>query len=226
MSDHFSGPRAIAGPAGDITDLYVFPSPERPGHLVLVLDVLPDAPLDSYFSDAIVYRFRLRRVTISGVGAAQPFPSPARTKRWSSAATSRLRGKAEPEWRRCRKAGVRRRRVRRHASAFTRRRARAAMACASMPASERNHSSSMCRRLIESQKTGRLAFKEVGTNAAIGFNVLSIVIEADCRPWLRERQWATASGGRRDGGRRQAPDPDRADRPPRDQERDLAVEAV
>ena len=39
--------------------------------------------------------------------------------------------------------------------------------------------------LIESQKTGRLAFKEVGTNAAIGFNVLSIVIEADCRPWLR-----------------------------------------
>jgi uncharacterized protein DUF4331 len=44
MSDHFSGPRAIAGPAGDITDLYAFPSPERPGHLVLVLDVLPDAP--------------------------------------------------------------------------------------------------------------------------------------------------------------------------------------
>ena len=39
--------------------------------------------------------------------------------------------------------------------------------------------------LIESQKTGRLAFKEVGTNAAIGFNVLSIVVEADCRPWLR-----------------------------------------
>ena len=39
--------------------------------------------------------------------------------------------------------------------------------------------------LIESQKTGRLAFKEVGTNTAIGFNVLSIVVEVDCRPWLR-----------------------------------------
>ena len=65
MSDHFSGPRAIAGPAGDITDLYAFPSPERPGHLVLVLDVLPNAPADSYFSDAIVYRFRLRPVTIA-----------------------------------------------------------------------------------------------------------------------------------------------------------------
>ena len=44
MSDHFSGPRAIAGPAGDITDLYAFPSPERPGHLVLVLDVHPTPP--------------------------------------------------------------------------------------------------------------------------------------------------------------------------------------
>ena len=80
--------------------------------------------------------------------------------------------------------------------------------------------------LIESQKAGRLAFKEVGTNAAIGFNVLSIVVEADCRPWLAKRQRPTASGGRRDGGRRQAPDPNRADRPPRDQERDLAVEGV
>ena len=74
MSDHFSGPRAIAGPAGDICDLYAFPSPERPGHLVLVLDVLPQAPLDSHFSEAIVCRFRLRPVTIAGVGAAAAFP--------------------------------------------------------------------------------------------------------------------------------------------------------
>ena len=74
MSDHFSGPRAIAGPAGDITDLYAFPSPERPGHLVLVLDVLPNATSDSHFSEAIVCRFRLRPVTIGGVGPAAAFP--------------------------------------------------------------------------------------------------------------------------------------------------------
>jgi hypothetical protein len=37
MSDHFPGPRAIADPAADIAALYVFPSPERLGHLVLVL---------------------------------------------------------------------------------------------------------------------------------------------------------------------------------------------
>ena len=38
MSDHISGPRALADPIGDITDVYAFPSPERPGHLVLVVE--------------------------------------------------------------------------------------------------------------------------------------------------------------------------------------------
>ena len=36
LSDHISGPRALADPIADITDVYAFPSPERPGHLVLV----------------------------------------------------------------------------------------------------------------------------------------------------------------------------------------------
>ncbi|MBV9356784.1 MAG: DUF4331 family protein, partial [Chloroflexi bacterium] len=65
MSDHFSGPRAIAGPAGDICDMYVFPSPEQPNRLVLVLTVHPLATSVSSFSDAIVYRFRLRPLTIT-----------------------------------------------------------------------------------------------------------------------------------------------------------------
>ena len=43
MADHFSGPRALADPASDVTDVFAFPSPERPGHLVLVLDVFPAA---------------------------------------------------------------------------------------------------------------------------------------------------------------------------------------
>src|SRR5689334_25318099 len=74
VSDHFSGPRAIAGPAGDITDVYAFPSPERPGHLVLVMNVLPLATADSAFSDAIDCRFRLRPVSIGGTGPAAAFP--------------------------------------------------------------------------------------------------------------------------------------------------------
>ena len=73
MSDHFSGPRAIAGPPGDICDLYAFPSPERPDRLVLVLTVLPRARASDVFSDAIICRFRLRPVTLGGSGPATRF---------------------------------------------------------------------------------------------------------------------------------------------------------
>jgi len=62
MSDHFSGPRALAEPIADITDLYAFPSPERSGHLVLVLNTLPYAPPYAPFSDGLVYRFRISPV--------------------------------------------------------------------------------------------------------------------------------------------------------------------
>jgi hypothetical protein len=60
LSDHISGPRALAQPIADITDVYAFPSPERPGHLVLVLNTLPFAPPDARLSDGLIYRFRLR----------------------------------------------------------------------------------------------------------------------------------------------------------------------
>lgn len=59
MSDHISGPRALAQPIADITDVYAFPSPERSGHLVLVLNTLPFAQPSAPFSDGLVYRFRL-----------------------------------------------------------------------------------------------------------------------------------------------------------------------
>ena len=64
MSDHFSGPRAITGPAGAICDVYAFPSPKRPGYLVLVMTVLPMATPNLPFSDAIVCRFRMRSLKI------------------------------------------------------------------------------------------------------------------------------------------------------------------
>ena len=63
MSDHISGPRALADPIADITDFYAFPSPERPGCLVLVLNTLPMAKPDDLFSDGLLYRFRLRPLT-------------------------------------------------------------------------------------------------------------------------------------------------------------------
>ena len=73
MSHHISGPRAVAEPIADITDLYAFPSPERSGWLVLVLNTLPFAPPSALFSDGLIYRFRLRPLTASDRLDGAPF---------------------------------------------------------------------------------------------------------------------------------------------------------
>jgi hypothetical protein len=65
MSDHFSGPAVIGDPAVDITDFYAFPSPERPENLVLIMNVFPMATAQSFFSDVVTYRFRVRPLTRS-----------------------------------------------------------------------------------------------------------------------------------------------------------------
>ena len=61
MSDHISGPRALADPIADITDVYAFPSPERPGQLVLVVNTLPFAPPSALRAD--VWHF----IVVSGL---------------------------------------------------------------------------------------------------------------------------------------------------------------
>jgi hypothetical protein len=73
MSDHISGPRALAEPIADITDLYAFPSPERPGRLVLVMNTLPFAQPGDGMSDGLVYRFRLRPLTERTPAEPVPF---------------------------------------------------------------------------------------------------------------------------------------------------------
>src|SRR3954451_11525536 len=60
MSDHISGPRALADPIADITDVYAFPSPEQADRLVLVMNTLPMARPTDLFSEGLLYRFRLR----------------------------------------------------------------------------------------------------------------------------------------------------------------------
>ena len=65
MSDHISGPRAIADPVTDITDVYAFPCPESPRHLVLVMNVFPYAGPTALFSDAVIYRLRVRSASIA-----------------------------------------------------------------------------------------------------------------------------------------------------------------
>jgi hypothetical protein len=184
MSDHFSGPRALAGPAGDITDFYAFPSPDRPGHLVLVLNVQPLAKLDAAFSDAIDCRFRLRPVSIAGSGAATAFPfagadqelmftchfeapqpdgdgaAPVQDGWLVTPSGEQIRFRIDDE------DGARGDGLRVFAGL------RSDPFFIDLPA------------LFESQKAERPAFKEVATNSLNGANVLSLVIEADTRSWL------------------------------------------
>src|SRR5208337_2641018 len=70
MSDHISGPRAIADPVIDITDVYAFPCPESPQHLILIMNVFPYAGPSALFSDAVIYRLRVRSVSIPPGGRA------------------------------------------------------------------------------------------------------------------------------------------------------------
>jgi hypothetical protein len=73
MSDHISGPRALSEPIADITDVFAFPSPESPGHLVLVMNTLPFAQPSNTLSEGLIYRFRLRPLTPSGTSEGAPF---------------------------------------------------------------------------------------------------------------------------------------------------------
>jgi len=72
-SDHVDGPITIKHSVADITDLFAFPSPEKPGHLVLILNSYPFVPSTGHFSDRLVYSFIIRPVSIAGMGLESSF---------------------------------------------------------------------------------------------------------------------------------------------------------
>ncbi|MEL6537183.1 MAG: DUF4331 family protein [Bacteroidota bacterium] len=67
-SDHIDGPVTVRHPVADITDLYAFPSPDHPGHLVLVMDVYTGVPAQGHFSEKVAYNFLVRNASIRGDG--------------------------------------------------------------------------------------------------------------------------------------------------------------
>jgi len=73
VSDHISGPRALADPTADITDVYAFPSPERPGWLSLVMNTRPFAQPTQPLSEGLIYRFRLRPLEATNDETRTPF---------------------------------------------------------------------------------------------------------------------------------------------------------
>src|SRR5262249_18721210 len=73
VSDHFSGPRALADPAADLIDVFAFPSPANAQRLVVVMDVFGKAGPSAVFSDAVIYRFRFRGAAIAATGRNAAF---------------------------------------------------------------------------------------------------------------------------------------------------------
>ena len=182
MSDHFSGPRALAGPAGDICDVFAFPSPERPGHLVLAMTVLPNAGPDAIFSDAIVCRFRLRPLTIDAEHRAFSFDSDASELvfSWTFEAPHADPSGATPlQDGSCTSPIGELARVRVHDEQGGRSTGLRVFAglrsdpfFIDLPA------------LFKSLEIERLAFDEKGHNSLAGANVLAVIVEADCKPLL------------------------------------------
>jgi len=73
MSDHFSGPRALTDPAADISDVFAFPAPDDAQQLVVVMDVFGKSGPSAVFSDAVIYRFRIKPVDIAATGPEASF---------------------------------------------------------------------------------------------------------------------------------------------------------
>ncbi len=63
-SDHIDGPVTTSHRVADLTDLFVFPTPGRPGSLTIILDAYPLVPGDGHFSDQVNYTILVRRVSI------------------------------------------------------------------------------------------------------------------------------------------------------------------
>lgn len=175
MSDHFSGPRAIAGPQCDICDLYAFVSPEHDGNLVLVMDVVPRATTASSFSEAIICRFRLRTVTVGGTGTAAAFTLDAREIVFDCTFdAARTSGGTLTQSGRCLTPGG-------DAIPFSLNdEAGGAGAGVRVFAGLRSEPFFLdFDAMMATLKTGKLSFTSPGTLVAAGANVLSLVVEID-----------------------------------------------
>jgi hypothetical protein len=63
-SDHLDGPATTQHRVTDLTDLYAFPTPDRPGFLTIILDAYPAVAPNGHFSDKVDYTIHLRRAAI------------------------------------------------------------------------------------------------------------------------------------------------------------------
>jgi len=181
MSDHFSGPRALADPAADLVDMFAFPTPDNPQRLVVVMDVFGKAGPSAVFSDAVIYRFRFRRARIAATGPGAAFGVDPDEVGFdftfdvpSGNHTALQRGQ-------CRTPGG-------EFVSFSANDERGGSGRGvRVFAGQRSEPFFLdVHTILESAETQRLAFKKVGSDTLYGTNVLSIVLELE---------WAKLLGG-------------------------------
>ena len=174
MSDHFSGPRALADPAADLVDLFAFPVPDNPQRLIVVMDVFGKAGPGAIFSDAVIYRFRFRRARIAATGPGAAFGVDPDEVGFditfdvpSGDDTAFQRGH-------CRTPGG-------ETVSFSSNDERGGTGWGvRVFAGQRSEPFFLdVHTILESAETRRLAFKKVGSDTLFGTNVLSIVLELE-----------------------------------------------
>ncbi len=63
-SDHLDGPATSKDRVVDLSDLYAFPTPQKPGFLTIILDMYPVVAPTGHFSDKVNYTIYVRRAVI------------------------------------------------------------------------------------------------------------------------------------------------------------------
>src|SRR5499427_5098900 len=183
MSDHFSGPRALSEPAADITDVYAFPAPDSPDHLVLVLDVFGKSGPSAVFSDAVIYRFRIRPVEIAAMGRDASF-APSQTEFTFDFTFDVPNGRTDSG--RPLQRGHCLMPDRRIISFQTDDETGGADDGVQVFAGQRSEPFFLDPRMIEKTvATGKLSFKPKGSDTLYGTNILAIVIKLECRKMLK-----------------------------------------
>ena len=201
MSHHNSGPRAHALPAADITDMYVFPAPGRSGRLVLVLNVVPYADPSGFLSDELIYRFRLRPVTVDQEQAAL-FSVGSDEDEFSIDVTFSPPEESQDHA----EAGQRGRCVTSSGTVLT-------FSVNDETGSDTDSLRAFAgprwdpffsdaQALVTTISTGRMAFTNPGTILSDGKNVLSVVVEIECAPYLGNGTLFAVVGETLVGGRR------------------------
>lgn len=72
-SDHIDGPITTKHAVTDITDLFVFPTPNTPGSLTLILNAYPFAPRHTHFPERVSYNFFIRKAEASSLAGRPTF---------------------------------------------------------------------------------------------------------------------------------------------------------